>query len=156
MRKLILSMAFCLLSLSIQAQEQGEVRIQAGGDYKLTIKDYGSHLGFEYFFVDKFSLAPTLTVWFPEIGNSLNLNVDLRYYLTEGVSQLYIVGGYNNYWINTQPGDPGLSINRPGANFGVGALIKATERFGFNTEFKTQSQNTRWPVFRVGAVYLLK
>lgn len=155
MRKGILVMVFCLLAFGSQAQEQGEVRIQAGGDYKLTIRNYGSHLGFEYFFVDKFSLAPTLTVWFPEFGNSLNLNMDLRYYLTEGNAQFYIVGGYNNYWINTQPGDAGFSVNRPGANFGFGAFIKATERFGFNTEFKSQSQNTRWPVFRVGAVYIL-
>jgi len=154
MKKGILLSVLCLMALTVQAQVQGDVRIQAGGDYKLTIKDYGSHLGFEYFFVDNFSLAPTFTVWFPEIGNSFNVNMDLRYYLTEGVSQLYVVGGYNNYWINTQPGDPGLSLTRPGGNFGLGAFIKATERFGFNTEFKIQSQNTRWPILRVGAVYL--
>ncbi len=144
----------CVLG-SAYAQEQGDLRIQAGGDYRLTIKEYGSHLGLEYFFADKFSLAPTFTVWFPELGNSFNLNADLRYFLSEGVSQLYVLVGYTNYWINTQPGNPGVSLTRPGANVGIGAFIKATDRFGFNTEIKFQSQNTRWPVFRVGGVLII-
>jgi hypothetical protein len=86
------------------------------------------------------------------ILHHFNLNVDLKYYLTEGVSQVYLLAGYSNYWINTQPGDAGLLQTRPGGNFGAGAYIKATEQFGFITEFKMQSQNTRWPVLRVGAV----
>lgn len=152
MKKILLILCFSFLAVSLQAQKQGEARLMAGGDYRLTIKELGTFIGAEYFFVDKFSLAPTFTVWFPEIGNSLNLNVDLKYYLTEGVSQVYLLAGYSNYWINTQPGDAGLLQTRPGGNFGAGAFIKATEQFGFITEFKIQSQNTRWPVLRVGAV----
>lgn len=152
MKKIVLILCLSYLSVSLQAQEQGEARLMAGGDYRLSIKELGTFLGVEYFFVDKFSLAPTLTVWFPERGNSLNVNVDLKYYLSEGVSQVYLLAGYSNYWLNTQPGDVGTLQTRPGGNIGIGAFIKATEQFGFITEFKMQSQNTRWPVLRVGAV----
>ena len=152
MKKFLLILCFTFFIVSLQAQQQGEVRLMAGGDYRLTIKELGTFIGAEYFFVDKFSLAPAFTVWFPEIGNSFNLNMDLKYYLTEGVSQVYLLAGYSNYWINTQPGDAGLLQSISGGNFGAGAFIKATEQFGFITEFKIQSQNTRWPVLRVGAV----
>ncbi len=155
MKKLGLILTLICVLGSGYAQEQGGLRLQAGGDYRLTIKEFGSHLGVEYFFADRFSLAPTFTVWFPEIGNSFNLNADFRYYLSEGISQLYVVAGYSNYWINTQPGDPGVLVTRPGGNIGAGAFIKATEKFGFNTEIKFQSQNSRWPVFRVGAVFII-
>ncbi|MCH7399964.1 hypothetical protein MM236_18360 [Belliella sp. DSM 107340] len=155
MKKLIIILCFSFFAAGLFAQEQGEIRLMAGGDYRLTIKEVGTFVGAEYFFADKFSLAPTFTVWFPEVGNSFNLNADLRYYLTEGISQVYLLAGYSNYWINLQPGNPGVNQTRAGANFGAGAFIRATEQFGFITEFKMQSQNSRWPVLRVGAVLRL-
>ncbi|EIM75960.1 hypothetical protein A3SI_11304 [Nitritalea halalkaliphila LW7] len=145
---------FLLLSWSASAQEVGDIRLQGGGDYRIGfLQKAGTHVGVEYFFADMFSIAPTFTVWFPEVGNSTNVNVDLRYYLTRGISQVYIMGGYNNYWINLQPGDAGLRQTRPGANFGLGAFIRATEQFGFNTQFSIQSQNQRAQYLRVGVVY---
>ncbi|SIS49312.1 hypothetical protein SAMN05421761_10156 [Belliella pelovolcani] len=152
MKKIILILFLSFLTAGVFAQQHGEARLMAGGDYRLTIKDLGTFIGVEYFFADRLSLAPTFTVWFPDIGNSFNLNADLKYYLTEGVSQVYVLAGYSNYWINTQQGDPGLLQTRPGGNLGVGAYLAATEKFGFITEVKMQSQNTRWPVLRVGAV----
>jgi hypothetical protein len=155
MKKLILSFITLFVLSFTYAQEQGEVRFQLGADYKLSIDYFGAHGGVEYFFVDKFSLAPNFTYWFPPVGRTSNLNMDLRYYLTEGQSQLYVMGGYSNYWINTQPGMPGETVSRPGGNFGVGAYLRVADNWGVNTEFKVQSQNTRQPVLRVGLVFVL-
>ncbi|TVP52236.1 MAG: hypothetical protein EA341_03555 [Mongoliibacter sp.] len=137
------------------AQEQGDFRLQLGADYRLRINEVGANAGIEYLFVDNFSIAPNFSYYFPDFGRISNLNVDLRYYLTQGVSQVYILGGYNNYWENFQPGLPGQSRTRPGGNFGAGAFFDVGETLGFITEFKIQSQNTRIPVLRLGVVMTL-
>lgn len=135
------------------AQEQGDIRLQLGSDYRLRINDVGANAGIEYLFADNFSIAPNFTYLFPaERILMMNLNVDLRYYLTQGVSQVYILGGYNNYWENSQPGLPGQSRTRPGGNFGAGAFFDVGETLGFITEFKIQSQNSNFPVLRLGVV----
>lgn len=155
MKKFVIGfIAFFVFSYSY-AQDQGDLRVQLGGDYKLSIGYFGAHGGLEYFFVDKFSLAPNFTYWFPPVGRTSNLNMDLRYYLTQGSSQLYVMGGYSNYWINTQPGMAGTNETRPGGNFGVGAFLRIMDNLGLNTEFKIQSQNTRQPVLRIGLVFAL-
>lgn len=153
MKKLVIIILLTLTTSLIHAQEQGDFRIQLGADYKLQINDLGAHAGLEYLFIDKLSLAPSFTYWFPDFGRSSNLNMDLRYYLTEGISQIYVMGGYNNLWINAQPGLPGTTLSRPGGNFGLGAFLDVAESFGLNTEFKIQSQNTRQPVLRVALVF---
>ncbi len=139
------------------AQEQGDFRLQLGADYRLNVRgqggsDVGANAGIEYLFADNFSIAPNFSYYFPDFGRISNLNVDLRYYLTQGVSQVYILGGYNNYWENFQPGLPGQSRTRPGGNFGAGAFFDVGETLGFITEFKIQSQNSRLPVLRLGVV----
>jgi hypothetical protein len=152
------SLFLILILASIQlanAQEQGDVRLQLGADYRFQIKNIGANAGAEYFFVDKFSIAPNFTYWFPNIGRETNLNVDLRYYITEGISQIYVLGGYNNFWINTQPGLPGTLVSRAGGNFGVGSYFDLIGNLGMNTEFKIQSQNTRQTVLRVALVLKL-
>jgi hypothetical protein len=152
------SLIFFLLFLSFQfakAQEQGDIRLQLGVDYRFQINIIGANAGAEYFFVDKFSIAPNFTYWFPNVGRDTNLNVDLRYYITEGVSQIYVLGGYNNFWINTQPGLPGTTLSRAGGNFGFGSYFDLIGNLGMNTEFKVQSQNTRQTVLRVALVWRL-
>lgn len=151
-RLLIICLLMSMFTFSY-AQEQGDFRVQLGGEYKLQIQDFGANAGVEYFFADKFALAPSFTYLFPRVGRNYNFNMDLRYYLTEGASQLYLLGGYNNTWINLQPGLPGSVQSRAGGNFGLGAMIPVLEGIGINTEFKLQSQNTRQPVIRVGVVF---
>lgn len=137
------------------AQEQGDTRIQLGVDYRFQINIIGANAGAEYFFVDKFSIAPNFTYWIPNVGRESNLNVDLRYYLTEGVSQIYLLGGYNNLWLNTQPGLPGTTVSRAGGNFGIGSYFDLVGNLGMNTEFKVQSQQTRQTVLRLALVWRL-
>lgn len=153
MKKSLIFFLTIYILQQVNAQEQGDVRVQLAADYKLQINNVGANAGVEFFFADKFSLAPNFTYWFPDFGRESNLNMDLRYYLTEGVSQIYLLGGYSNFWINTQPGLPGTSISRAGGNFGIGSFIDLAGNLGINTEFKVQSQNSRQPVLRIGLVY---
>lgn len=153
-KSLVLFLLFASFQLA-KAQEQGDMRVQLGVDYRFQINIIGANGGVEYFFVDKFSIVPNFTYWFPSVGRETNLNMDLRYYITEGVSQIYLLGGYNNLWLNTQPGLPGTTISRPGGNFGVGSYFDLVGNLGMNTEFKVQSQNTRQTVLRVALVFKL-
>lgn len=153
MKKYVLILISVIYVSLANAQEQGDLRVQIAGDYKLQINDFGGNAGFEYFFADRFSFAPSFNYWFPDIGRSYSLNADLRYYLSEGISQVYLLAGYNNLWLNLQPGEPGQVLSRAGGNFGIGAFLDLFDQFGIITEFKMQSQNTRQPVLRVGVVF---
>jgi hypothetical protein len=159
MKKLAIVIILAVTTSLSFAQEQGDMRIQLAGDYRLITRisnEFGANAGFEYVFLDAFSIAPNFTYWFPQFGGrQTNLNIDLRYYLTEGISQVYLLGGYNNVWENFQPGLPGEVRQQSGANFGVGAFLDVTPSFGIITEFKLQSQNTRNQIIRIGLAFKL-
>ena len=143
------------LSGFAEAQVQGDARIQGFGYYGLKSRQFGFGGGLEYFFVDNFAIAPSFTKLNPEVGNQSNFSMDLRYYLTEGVSQVYVLAGYSQTFQNTQPGTPGTKENFKGANMGVGAFIKLTEWVGLSTEFRFQSQFRQEGGFRFGLAFPL-
>ncbi len=148
---------FVVLAFSIQSysQEKGDTRIHALGSYGLRFNEFGLAGGVEYFFVDRFALMPSYTKVFPEVGNASNFSFDLRYYVTEGPSQLYFMAGYSQTFINTQPGQPGTKQNYVGGNVGVGAYIVLTDWVGLSTEFRIQSQFRQESGFRVGFAFPL-
>jgi len=133
-----------------QTQEQGNARFHAFGIYGLRYHNFGAGAGIEYFFVDKFSLMPSYSFVFPAVGKESNFSADLRYYVSEGPSQLYFMAGYSQTWVNSQPDGAGTKRNQKGANMGVGAYIRLTEFIGLSTEFRFQSPNPREVGFRVG------
>lgn len=135
------------------AQEQGEIRLHAMGFYGLRFNEFGIGGGVEYFFADRFALMPSYTRIFPQVGNSSNFSVDLRYYLTEGPSQVYALAGYSQSFINTAPGDPGTRRDFTGANIGVGAYVRLTDWVGLITEFRFQSQQPQEPGFKFGLAF---
>lgn len=156
MRKAILFFVLTgALVIQSKAQEKGDARIHALGTYGLRFGEFGVGAGAEYFFVDKFAVMPSFVKYFPEIGNSSNFSFDLRYYLTEGPSQLYLIAGYSQTFLNLQPGQPGVNQNFVGANVGVGAYIVLTEWVGLSTEFRFQSQFRQESGFRVGLAFPL-
>lgn len=138
-----------------QAQEKGDTRIHALGTYGLRFGEFGAAAGAEFFFADKFAVMPSFTKYFPKVGNSSNFSFDLRYYVTEGPSQLYFMAGYSQTFQNNQPGQAGTSQNFVGANVGVGAYIILTDWVGLSTEFKFQSQFRQESGFRVGFAFPL-
>lgn len=133
-----------------QTQEQGNARFHAFGTYGLRYHNFGAGAGIEYFFVDKFALMPSYTFVFPAVGKESNFSADLRYYVSEGPSQLYFMVGYSQTWQDTQPDGAGAKRNSKGANVGVGAYIRLTDFIGLSTEFRFQSPYPREVGFRVG------
>lgn len=156
MKKTLLLLALFIGSVSFSfAQEQGNARIHVFGNYGFKSEFFGIGGGIEYFFADKFALMPSFTALNPEVGNASNFSFDLKYYLTEGASQIYVMAGYSQTFQNTQPGDPGTRETYVGGNMGVGAYIPLTDWVGLNTEFKFQSQLPQEVVFKVGFAFPL-
>lgn len=146
---------FCAISMFTfvalaQTQEQGNARFHALGTYGLRYQNFGVGAGIEYFFVDKFAFMPSYTFVFPTVGKESNFSADLRYYVSEGPSQLYFMAGYSQTWLDTQPDGAGKKQNSKGANVGVGAYIRITDGLGLSTEFRFQSPYPREVGFRVG------
>lgn len=137
------------------AQEKGDGRIHALGTYGLRFGEFGAGAGAEYFFADKFAVMPSFVKYFPKVGNSSNFSFDLRYFVTDGPSQLYLMAGYSQTFQNNQPGQAGVNQDFVGANVGVGAYIVLTEWVGLSTEFRFQSQLRQETGFRVGFAFPL-
>ncbi|HSF56279.1 MAG TPA: hypothetical protein VLA71_21155 [Algoriphagus sp.] len=156
MKKVLL--IFLLLAgfaIHVNAQEKGDARIHALGTFGLKYNEFGVAGGVEFFFADRFAVMPSYTKHFPEVGNASNFSFDLRYYVTEGPSQLYFMAGYSQTFQNTQPGQAGTKKDYVGANAGVGAYIVLTEWVGLSTEFKFQSQVPQESGFRIGLAFPL-
>lgn len=156
MKKILLFLVLLgVFAIEANAQEQGDARIHGLGTYGLKFNEFGVAGGVEYFFVDRFAVMPSYTKLFPDIGNASNFSFDLRYYVTEGPSQLYFMAGYSQTFQNTQPGQAGTKKDYVGANAGVGAYIVLTEWVGLSTEFKFQSQFPQESGFRIGFAFPL-
>jgi hypothetical protein len=138
-----------------QTQNQGDARLHVLGTYGLRWNNFGAGVGIEYFFLDHFALMPSYTRIFPRVGSESNFSADLRYYVSEGPSQLYFMAGYSQSWENTQPDNAGITSSFNGANVGVGAYIRLVDWVGLSTEFKFQSTNRQEVGFRVGLAFPL-
>ncbi|GAA0878115.1 hypothetical protein GCM10009119_10830 [Algoriphagus jejuensis] len=140
----------------VQAQSAGDIRLQLGGDYGFEIERFGINLGGEYVFLDKLSAAPNFTFYFPEDDvNASNLNLDLRYYLTQDQLQFYGMAGFTTLWASAKYMGVKVSESNSGANFGVGSVIKFGGNLGLNPEVKYQTMGDGQVVVKVGLVYLL-
>lgn len=138
-----------------QAQEKGDARVQLGGEFGFNSELFGVNLGAEYFVVDRISAAPNFTVFFPDYGRSSNLNVDFRYYLTEGILQWYGLAGFTNRWASVDIGSSKITSSSQGANIGAGGVLKFGDRVAFNPEIKYQAMTGGQAVFRLGLVYFI-
>ncbi|WP_158858376.1 hypothetical protein [Lunatibacter salilacus] len=156
MKKLLFFFAIALTTTHGYAQEQGDIRIQAGSDYGYRSELFGVNLGGEYFVDKRTSFAPNFTIYLPEYGGASSLNLDLRYYFTEGTLQWYGLAGFTNNWLTVEFTDGSRRTSgRQGANIGAGGVLKFAERFAFNPEIKLQAQNRGQGVFRLGMVYFV-
>ena len=138
-----------------QAQEKGEARVQLGGEFGFNSELFGVNLGAEYFVVDRISAAPNFTIFFPSLGRASNLNVDFRYYLTEGILQWYGLAGFTNYWTGIDSAGGSMTSSTQGANIGAGGVLKFGDRVAFNPEIKYQAMSGGQAVFRLGLVYFI-
>lgn len=155
MKKSLLIIVFVLTAALAQAQEKGEARVQLGGEFGFNSELFGVNLGAEYFVVDRISAAPNFTIFFPDYGRSSNLNVDFRYYLTEGILQWYGLAGFTNRWTSVDIGSSKITSSSQGANIGAGGVLKFGDRVAFNPEIKYQAMTGGQAVFRLGLVYFI-
>lgn len=160
MKKALVISLFLVLwgmpDLMAQTQDQGNLRIHGFGNYGLRWKNFGTGLGLEYFFVDQFAIKPSYTRIFPRVGTASNFSMDLRYYVSDGPSQLYFMVGYSQNWETPNTaGNPGVTRNFKGANVGVGAYIRLVDWVGLSTEFRVQSQSPQEAGFRFGLAFPL-
>ena len=151
---LLALLLFCGIG-HLQAQEQGDSRVHLLGQYGLRMKEPGVGAGWEYFFAPNFAFMPSYTQLFPRIGRAGNFSADLRYYLSNEKSQVYVITGYSLSSENSQPDAAGTRRNASGANVGVGAVIPLTDWVGLSTEFKFQSQGIQQTYFRFGLSFPL-
>lgn len=138
-----------------QTQNQGEARVHLLGTYGFQTNQPGVGAGIEFFFAEHFAIMPSYIFQFPQIGKSSNFNADLRYYVSEGPSQLYFMAGYSQYWENSQPDGAGVRQSFNGANMGIGAYIRLVDWMGLSTEFKFTSVARQELGFRVGLAFPL-
>ncbi|MCC5937709.1 MAG: hypothetical protein JJU34_10530 [Lunatimonas sp.] len=156
MKKVLFIGLFSLVLGVAQAQEKGDLRLQAGGEFGFRSEFFGLNFGGEYLFTDQISAAPSFTIFFPEIGNASNLNLDFRYYFTEGALQWYGLAGFMNAWSSVNiPGFGQISSSTQGANLGAGGVLMFGDRIAFNPELKYQAQRGGQAVFKLGLVYFL-
>lgn len=147
---------FLITAVSLaQGQEQGDARLHVLSTYGLRWNNFGVGAGIEYFFAEHFAIMPSYIREFPNVGKASNFNADLRYYISEGPSQLYFLAGYAQRWENNQPDGAGVRKSYKGANVGVGAYIKLVDWVGLSTEFKFQSATPQEVGFRVGFAFPL-
>ncbi|MCE2707170.1 MAG: hypothetical protein ACK5BR_02475 [Bacteroidota bacterium] len=157
MKKFLLtSLGSILCCLPLLAQEQGDSRIHVLGQYGLRMQEPGIGAGWEYFFSPQFGFMPSYTQLFPAVGKAGNFSADLRYYLSQGKSQVYVLTGYSLTTENTQPNAAGTRKSTSGANVGVGAVVPLTSWLGLSSEFKFQSQGIRQTYARFGLVLPIK
>lgn len=155
MKKLLIIFTFLLSVSFAEAQTRGEARLQLGGDYGFRTEAFGLNAGVEYFPANRFSLAPNYTIFFPAIGWQSNLNVDARYYLTEGILQWYGMAGFTNTWLHPEHDGFDYRTSIAGANVGLGGVLKFGDRVAFNPEFKYQIYTGGQLIFRLGLVYII-
>ena len=158
MIKFLFFLSFLLMVSYAEAQIRGEARFQAGGEYRYYSEYFGVNFGAEYFIANRFSLAPNYTIMFTEDNyKSSNLNIDARYYFTEGVLQWYGIAGFANIWSKFSYSSVEYRSNYAGANLGLGGVLKFSDRWAFNPELKAQLpfDGGREFILKLGLVYLL-
>lgn len=154
--KKLLTITVCgaalLFGFSTSAQTQGDFRGSLGlamgtkasvdtdtGDDKLGI---GLNLGVEYFVIDKLSVAPSYSYFFPaDLGSGVKyntgaLNFDARYYFVES---FYGFAGYSSFMSRISGGGASVSASEGALNLGAGAMLPMNDSMNINLQVKYQS-----------------
>lgn len=156
MKRLIIVSFLIFLTNSSFAQYQGEVRIQMDTEYGFATNLYGFGLVGEYFIIDRLSVVPSAIIFLPQTGKASSLNLDARYYLTEGISQFYGVLGLNSSRRRLEFAAPGEDlIIRTGINIGAGYIYRLSEEFAIESQFKYQPHYDNNFVIGLGIIYFI-
>lgn len=156
MKRLVLIAFLILIINNSFAQYQGEIRVQLGNEFGMATNLYGFGLVGEYMIIDRLSVVPSAIVLLPQTGKATSLNIDARYYITEGLSQFYGFLGLNNSRRRLEFAIPGEElINRTGINVGAGHVYRLSEEFAINSQLKYQPHYNNNFVIGLGIVYFI-
>ncbi len=155
MKKIFFVLLFLVnLATTSFGQLQGQLRgIHA---YELTSPRhlFGINFTGEYFPVDRFSVAPSFTVFTPAQGNARGFDLNARYYFTENDVQLYGTAGYG-YFVRLSEETPVQRTRMNAVNIGLGGMLKLRDELGFNPEVRYQTGQRDTIVFKLGFVYFI-
>jgi hypothetical protein len=154
MRKIVIVVLFLIFSNSAIAQYKGQWRgIHA---YEMTSGKgfFGMNFTAEYFPLNYFSLAPSMTFFLPATGNARAFDINARYYLTEKQRQWYALLGYGHY-TRIFEFNPIGSLKYDSINLGAGGMIKLNEEIGLNPEIRYQFGSRDEFIFKLGVVYFI-
>lgn len=137
LKKVLFIFAICISTLSF-SQQKGDFSTFFGASYQLVnYSDSGINAGFEYVFMGNVAFAPSFSYYFSAKGiTTYSINLDMRYYLTNGAKvKYYGIGGFN-YLIITAGG---ITENNIGINAGGGLIYSLNEKIGILGQLKYDS-----------------
>lgn len=137
------------------AQFQGQYRAQYGHEFATSSVPFGVNFVGEYFPVNKFSFAPSFTIYLPATGKASQIDFSGRFYFTEEKLQAYGLMGYGFHRRRLEFDFENPLRTSSGVHFGGGALLRFWEVLGLNGEFKIQPTLQSTLVFKVGITYFI-
>jgi len=150
-------LVICILLFYIKcadAQVAGEGRIQLANEFGFETNLFGFGLSGEYFIIDRLSISPSIIALLPETGKATSLDLNVRYYITQGISQLYGMGGFNYFRRRLEFAPPEDNLrNVPGLNIGMGYIYRLSEEFSIDSNLRFQPQNNNNVVLGIGIIY---
>jgi hypothetical protein len=154
MRKIIVVVLILIFSHSAKAQYKGQWR--AIHAYEMTSGKgfFGMNFTGEYFPLNYFSIAPSMTFFLPATGNARGFDLNARYYLTEKQRQWYALLGYGHY-TRIFEFNPKGSLRFNSINLGAGGMIKLSDEIGLNPEIRYQPIGRNEFIFKLGVVYFI-
>lgn len=115
---------------------------------------FGMNFTGEYFPLNYFSLAPSITFFIPATGNARGYDLNARYYFTEKEKQWYALLGYGYYKRVYEFNTEG-SVTYNSINLGAGGMIKLRDEIGINPEIRYQPIGRNEVIFKLGIVYFI-
>ncbi|TVP47016.1 MAG: hypothetical protein EA341_13195 [Mongoliibacter sp.] len=137
MNKILLVLAFILISFSSFGQYKEQFRAMHGYEMGIDKGFFGINFTGEYFPLNYFSIAPSFTFFTPATGNARGFDLNARYYFTEKERQWYTTVGYGHY-TRVYEFNPIGRESFNSLNLGGGSMIKLNDEIGLNPEVRYQ------------------
>jgi len=154
MKKLLL-IAFAVVfgATTMNAQEQGDIRVGVKGVYGTEVGvdggGMGVNVGAEYLVTDVISVAPSYTMFFESeediLGSTFTsqvtaINIDGRYYFLTDDLQVYGMAGISLLTVKVDFGFGELEANETGINVGGGVIKPLSDNFNIEGQVKYQTE----------------
>lgn len=154
MKKIIIVLVLIFAANLAQAQYKGQFRGIHAYEMSSGKGFFGMNFTGEYFPLNYFSIAPSVTFFLPATGNARGFDLNARYYLTEKEKQLYALFGYGHY-TRKYEFNPKETERFNSINLGLGGMLKIRDELGINPEIRYQPIGRNELIFKLGIVYFI-